>query len=63
MGDSREKEDFVSKLVLFRLVLSGAMVSVAIAEVCGFSSGTPSQLVAGTIGGVSVAALKSLHFI
>jgi len=63
MDDSREMEGFVSKLVLFRLLLSGALVSVAVAEIFGLTSGTPSQLVAGTVGAASVAALKSLHFI
>lgn len=63
MRGPSEMEEFVSKLVLFRLVLSGALVSVAIAEIFGLTNGTSSQLLAGSIGAVSVAALKSFHFL
>lgn len=63
MADLRTPEGFVSKLVLFRLALSGALVGIAIAEVFGLTSGTNSQVVAGTIGALSVGALKLAHFI
>jgi hypothetical protein len=63
MNDPITEERFLSKLVLIRLVLSGALVGVAIAELFGFSTGTHSQVVAGTIGAAAVGILKIAHFI
>ncbi len=63
MERSSESRDFVSKLVAIRLILSGALVGVAVAETLGLSTGTSSQLAAGTIGALIVGALKIAHFI
>jgi hypothetical protein len=57
------RERVVSKLVLARLAFSGGLVAVAIAEVLGLSADIHSQAVAGTIGIVSVVALKLAHLI
>lgn len=53
----------MSKLVIARLILSGALVGVAIAETLGFSSGAVSQMLAGSLGAAAVGALKFTHVI
>ena len=63
MVPDEKQERFLSKLTIFRIALSGALVAVAIAEVSGLSAGVNSQLVAGTLGAVAFGTLKAIHFI
>jgi hypothetical protein len=58
-----EDQGFISKIVLARLILSGALVAVAIANILGLSNGTSSQVIAGMVGALSIAGLKIAHFI
>lgn len=53
----------VSKLVVARLILSGALVAIAIAETFGLTSGSKEQVIAGGFGAATVVFLKIAHVI
>ena len=63
MAEQDIEENLVSKLVIVRLVLSGALVAIAVAEIFGLSASTGHEVVAGSIGAVAVLGLKLFHLI
>ena len=63
MADQDVQGHVVSKLVVLRLVLSGALVAVSLAEVLGLTATVNHELAAAVAGAVAVATMKLTHII
>jgi hypothetical protein len=63
MPKSAPCEEIVSKLVIIRLALAGALVAVSVAELAGLTTSPSGQFVAGSFGVAAVYGLKLAHLL